>query len=161
MCENQLAKENTEIYRKLILWSCDNENNVSSTYSNFLTTLAGFFLAFSTFVIGNISFLGKSIKILFIVGITLIFLSLILGGIYIILKRKFFSDWTNNYSDLFMKWNTCETEDDKRKIEHCEECIYKKTKTMSSQWPLIIQTVALFLGILLLMLAVIFVFINS
>jgi hypothetical protein len=149
MSEN-ILKENTGISRKMILWACDNGNNVSATYSNFLTTLAGFFLTLSPLVLKK-EIINNSIalKIFLALAIFLIFLSLIFGGIYIFLKKKFFSKWVDNYSEIFKNWNTCKEEDVEKAIA-CEECIYLKNKTESSQWPLYAQTILLLLGISIL-----------
>jgi len=51
MDKDNYVKENAEINRKMILWSCDQENGISATYSNFMTTLAGLFLTLSPLIL--------------------------------------------------------------------------------------------------------------
>ncbi|MCK5460057.1 hypothetical protein KAI52_02995 [Candidatus Parcubacteria bacterium] len=151
MAKDNLAKQNADINRRMMLWSCDNENNLSSNYSNFLTTLAGFFIVLSPLVINDeIVKNGVWLKIFLSISIVSIFLSLIFGGIYIFLKKNFFSKWIKNYSEIFNKWNNCSTKDDEDKILACEECIYKKNKTESPQWPLITQTILLLFGMFII-----------
>jgi len=157
MTNKELARENAEINRKLVLWACDHENNVSSMYSNFLTTLAGLFVTLSPLVLNEkILKTGLWLKISLSCSILFIFLSLIFGGIYIFLKRKFFSKWADNYSDFFVKWNECGNEDgDIKAVLSCESFIYSKNETESPQWPLIVQSALLSIGVLIILVVVI------
>ncbi|NCT54845.1 hypothetical protein GW758_02735 [Candidatus Falkowbacteria bacterium] len=149
MDKDNYVKENAEINRKMILWSCDQENGISATYSNFMTTLAGLFLTLSPLILDKLSYNFLIIKIFFSVAFFFIFLSLVFGGIYIFLKRNFFSKWTDNYSTIFSKWNNCKNKEDEKQASSCEECIYSSNKATSPQWPMIIQTLCLFIGILI------------
>lgn len=145
--KDDFIKENIRINRKMVLWSCDHKNNISLTYSNFMTTLAGLFLTLSPLILAEITKNGLFVKVLFAVGFFLIFLSLIFGGVYILLKRNFFSKWMDIYSSIFSKWNNCKKEEDEKDVLSFEECMHSLNRTSSPQWPVLMQTVLLFLGI--------------
>jgi len=152
-------KENINHYRKQVLWACDNENNVSINYSNFLTTLAGIFLTVSPLIIsyGNTSNASAQnspfLKLFFSISIVFIFLSLVFGGIYNFLKKKFFIKWTWLYSELFSQWNNIEKEEDKKLVKNFEETIFLQNKTQSSQWPIVVQSGLLLMGIFLMVMS--------
>ncbi|MDP2812612.1 MAG: hypothetical protein Q8O32_02895, partial [bacterium] len=129
--------------------SCDNENNVSANYSNFLTTLSGFLLGLSPLIV-NPQFIQGNIwfKIFLLISILSIFLSFIFGGVHIFLKKRFFSKWTNGYSKIFENWNNCENECDIDKAKSCESCIFENNSTASPQWTLVVQSILLLFGLL-------------
>lgn len=156
--KENLVKENKGINRKLVLWACDNENNISANYSNFLTTIAAIFLGLSPLALNKITTDEIIwIKICLSLSIIFILLSLLFGGVYIFLKRLFFSRWVNNYSEIFNKWNECSKNNDNdiEKAFECEKCIYSSSKTVSPQWPLIVQSVFLLLGVSIIVFIVI------
>lgn len=142
------SMKNSELYQKLILWSCDKEDNVSSNYSIFLTTLAGFTLALSPYLF---DFLKNSsnifLKILFSLSLFIVFLSLISGMIYNMLKKKFYTNWSLRYYNLFKRWNDVKDEKDIEIVLEIEKEILKNNSTKCYQWPVILQTILLFLGI--------------
>lgn len=155
--EDKIINENAEINRKLVLWSCDHENNVSANYSNFLTTLAGFFIVLYPSIVNyNPTLNGLWIKIILSFSILFIFLSLIFGIIDTFVRKNFYSKWMNNYSEILNKWNICKDENDKKIAIACEDCIYSKNKTKLRQWPLIVQSILLFAGIFMTILVFIF-----
>jgi hypothetical protein len=146
----KLVDENVDVYRKLILWSCDNGNKVSDAYSNFLTTLAGFFIVFYPNIVNyNPGSNTVLLKIILGTSISLIFLSLIFGAITMLLKRRFYLKWLASYSEIFTKWNSCSNDIDKKRAIECEECVYSKNRKESPMWSLVTQTLLLFLGVLL------------
>lgn len=156
MEKDSLSKQNRDINRNMMLWACDHSNNSSSTYSSFLTTLAGIFLGLSPLLIDEKIIKNNAlIKIFVSVSIISIFISLIFGGIYIYCKRKFFSKWTDNYAKIFVKWNECKTAEDERDAMSCENCIFSTNKTGSPQWPLMAQAIFLFSGMLVSVLIII------
>jgi hypothetical protein len=143
--DEHTIKENVNISREQVKWACDRANERTSDYSKFLTGVASVVFGLSPLIrIYETTFV---IKIIFIIALILIVVSLFFGAIHIWLEKNHFDTWSNNYYQIFDNWRTASTS--KISGEEAlgfEKGMFNTCNTKTSDWPLIWQSLLLFLG---------------
>jgi len=141
------AQENVNISRDQMKWACDQTNEKTAEYSRFLTGVASVVFGLSPLI--RIYEASNWIKFIFILSLVSVVISLIFGAIHMLLEKRHFSKWTDHYYKIFNEWRKVTTEEISADLAiRFEEGIYKGNRTETPIWPLIFQSVLLFLGFL-------------
>lgn len=140
-------EKNVDISRGQVKWACDKANERTSDYSKFLTGVASVIFGLSPLF--KMDEATSIIKIVFIISLFLVIVSLIFGAVHIWLEKNFFDKWTENYQEIFNKWNVASAKEIPVEVAvDFENSMYKHDKTESPVWSLICQGSFLLLGLL-------------
>ncbi len=153
MDDNALIEKNLLLAREDVLWHCNAANAVALNYSNYLTTIGALILSLSPLLTSRNSEgvlpMGVGLKMLFITSLGFVFISLILGAVNAIKEKRFLQRWFTINLKIFNKWNEVHAE--KTTIKEAEnycQGLKDGIKNFSASWPLLLQAVFVFTGLL-------------
>ncbi|MFA6486047.1 MAG: hypothetical protein WCT40_01610 [Candidatus Magasanikbacteria bacterium] len=147
------AQENVNISREQMRWACDQANEKTAEYSRFLTGVASVVFGLSPLI--RIYEVSNQMKFIFIISLILVIISLIFGAVHMLLEKNHFEKWTDHYYKIFNEWRKVTVEEiSPDSAIGFEEGVFKGNKTDTPIWPLITQSILLFLGFVGLLIAV-------
>lgn len=139
------AQENVNISRDQMKWACDQANEKTAEYSRFLTGVASVVFGLSPLI--KIYEASNWIKSIFIFSLVFVVISLVFGAVHMLLEKRHFDKWTEYYYKIFDEWRQVTMGKISADLAiSFEEGIYKGNKTETPIWPLIFQSILLFLG---------------
>lgn len=153
--EKTTVQENVNISRDQMRWACDCANEKTAEYSKFLTGVASIIFGLSPLI--KIYEASNWMKFVFIISLVFVVISLIFGAIHMLLEKSHFDKWTDHYYKIFNEWRKVTSEEISADLAiGFEEGVFKGNKTETPIWPLISQSILLFLGFVGLLLVVSF-----